>query len=411
MSNHKPVISRRAGGFVPSLIEVGWHLPKILGCGAELKNTFCLGRGKSSFLSQSIGDLTTPESYDLYVESIEHLKKLFQLEPEVLACDLHPDYMSSHYAEKLGLPIYRIQHHHAHAVAVMAEHGLNGPVLAVIMDGAGYGPDGTVWGGEILKTDLTFYTRLGHLSHLHLPGGDAAAAEPWRMALSALYSVSGGNALHIAQLPPSLQYLEGSSIKIIRAMLDKNFNAPLTSSCGRLFDAIAALLGICQYNSYEGQAAMELELLAKKAVTSSWPSKILQNHYRNNVPLLIKKNGIWEIRIQEYIRTVLDDLTGREKISVIALKFHELLISGITELIQKLSSLTGINQIVLSGGCMQNSLLLEGLTQTLSSKDTQVYTGNLLPVNDGAISFGQAVAGGMQHLAKKKALTSSEERA
>ncbi len=398
MINHRRVISHKAGSFIPSPIKVAWHLPKILGCGGGLKSTFCLGRGKSSFLSQNMGDLTNLESYDLYIESIEHLKQVFQFEPEVSACDLHPDYISSHYAEELGLPLYRIQHHHAHAVAVMAEHGLDGPVLAVIMDGAGYGPDGTVWGGEILQANLTSYTRLGHLSHLHLPGGDAAAAEPWRMALSALYSVSGEKALHTAQLPPSLQHLNGFSVEVIRTMLDKSFNAPLTSSCGRLFDAIAALLGVCQYNSYEGQAAIELESLAKKAVTTSWLDEILPIRYKNNPSCLLEKNGNWEISSLEFIKMACDGLTSGNPLSLIALNFHVSLINSITELIQKLSHQTCINQVILSGGCMQNSLLLEGLVHTLSSKGMQVYTGNLLPVNDGAISFGQAVAGGLQHL-------------
>jgi hydrogenase maturation protein HypF len=409
--DHKPIIFRRARGFVPSPTWLPWHLPKILGCGAELKNTFCLGRDKSSFLSQHIGDLSNLESYDFYIESIEHLKGVFQLEPEVVACDLHPDYMSSRYAENVGLPLYRIQHHHAHAVAVMAEHGLDKAVLAVIMDGSGYGPDGTVWGGEILRADLTSYSRLGHLSHLHLPGGDSAAIESWRMALSALYTVYGEEALQTAQLPPSLQYLNAASVEIVRAMLDKKFNVPLTSSCGRLFDAVASLLGICQYNSYEGQAAIELEAVARKAVTRTWIEEILPVHHKNGPPLLLEKNGKWEISSRGLIKIVYDDIIRGNAVSDIALKFHALLINTTTELIQKLSRETGIVQVVLSGGCMQNSLLLEGLLHTLGSKNIQVYTGNMLPVNDGAISFGQAVAGGLQHLAKKKALTSTEERA
>ena len=394
----KPVIFRRARGFAPSPIQIPWDLPEIIGCGAGLKNTFCLSRRKTSFLSQHIGDLTNLESYDFYIESIEHMKRLLQLEPKAVACDLHPDYMSSHFAEKLDLPIYRIQHHHAHAVAVMAEHGLEQPVLAVIMDGTGFGPDKTVWGGEILQAELTSYSRLAHLSHLHLPGGDSAAVEPWRMALSALYSVSGEESLQMAHLPPTLRSLDQNNLEVIRTMLKTGFNTPLTSSCGRLFDAIAALLGICQYNSYEGQGAMELETLALRGVTSSWLEEILPIHDTISQPLLIEKNGQLEISSRQLIKTVLKDLYGEENKAVIALKFHTLLISGITELILNLSSRTGIHQIVLSGGCMQNSLLLKGLIHTLTSENLEVYTGKVLPVNDGAISFGQAVAGGLQHL-------------
>ena len=304
MIDQKPLIFRRARGFAPSPVTVPWQLPKILGCGAGLKSTFCLAREKSSFLSQHIGDLSNLESYDFYTESIDHLKSVFQIEPEAVACDLHPDYLSSHYAEKLHLPIYRIQHHHAHAVAVMAEHGIEEPVLAVVMDGTGYGPDGTIWGGEILKADLTSYSRLGHLGHLHLPGGDTATTEPWRMALSALYSVFGEEGLQMAQLPTSLQHLNRASVEVITAMLKNSFNSPLTSSCGRLFDAAAALLGIRQRISYEGQAAMELESLANKAVTSSWLSKIQPDQYKKNPQFLIENDGKWEIRTQKFIKSI-----------------------------------------------------------------------------------------------------------
>ena len=396
--DQKPLIFRRARGFSPLPVTVPWHLPKILGCGAGLKSTFCLAREKSSFLSQHIGDLSNLESYDFYTESIDHLKRVFQIEPEAVACDLHPDYLSSHYAEKLALPIYRIQHHHAHTVAVMAEHGIEEQVLAVVMDGTGYGPDGTVWGGEILKADLTSYSRLGHLSHLHLPGGDTATTEPWRMALAALYSVFGDKGLRMTQLPQSLQHLDRAKVEVITTMLKNNFNSPLTSSCGRLFDAVAALLGIRQRISYEGQAAMELESLAKMAVTGSWPDEILTDQYKSSPYPLIEKDGGWEINTQECIKAVLTDLNKNENVSVIALKFHGMLITTITELIEKLSHQTGIDRIVLSGGCMQNSLLLEGLSHTLARKSLKVYTGEMLPVNDGAISFGQAVAGGLQHI-------------
>ncbi len=394
----KPLIFRRARGFSPLPVTVPWHLPKILGCGAGLKSTFCLAREKSSFLSQHIGDLSNLESYDFYTESIDHLKRVFQIEPEAVACDLHPDYLSSHYAEKLGLPIYRIQHHHAHAVAVMAENGIKEPVLAVVMDGTGYGPDGTIWGGEILKADLTSYSRLGHLGHLHLPGGDTATTEPWRMALSALHSVFGDEGLRMTNLPLSLQHLDRAKVEVITTMLKNNFNSPLTSSCGRLFDAIAALLGIRQRISYEGQAAMELESLANKAVTSSWLSKIQPDRYKNNPQFLIENDGKWEIRTQEIFKPLLADLSKRENLSVIALKFHAFLIGTITELLRKLSRQTGIDRVVLSGGCMQNKLLLEGLFHTLTNENLQVYTGEMLPINDGAISFGQAVAGGLQHI-------------
>ena len=186
----QPFILRRARGMAPAPTQVAWKLPEILACGPGMKNTFSLGRNKSIFLSQHIGDLDNLESYEFYQESIEHFKKVFQLEPEAVVCDLHPDYMSSRYAAQCKLPLYKAQHHHAHAVAVMAEHGLDEPVLAIILDGTGLGDDGSIWGGEILKTELTTYERLGHLSQLRLPGGDIATAEPWRLGISALFHSS-----------------------------------------------------------------------------------------------------------------------------------------------------------------------------------------------------------------------------
>ena len=394
----KPLIFRRARGFAPSPVTVPWQLPSIIGSGAELKSTFCLGRKTSAYLSQHIGDLANREAWDFYTESVDHLERLLQIEPEAVACDLHPDYMSTRFAEQLKLPLYRIQHHHAHAVAVMAEHGLDEPVLAVIMDGTGYGTDGTIWGGEILQADPTSFSRLGRLGHLHLPGGDAAATEPWRMALSALYCTYGEDGLQKSRLPAPLRSLGEIQIETIKAMMINNFNSPLTSSCGRLFDAAASLLGLCEKNSYEGQAAMELESSARKAVTESWLDKILPNQDSSCPPSILKNDRIWEISSAQFVKLVVDGLARGENSSSIALDFHLMLINTLTELIRKLSRTTAIDRVVLSGGCMQNSLLMEGLCRTLKSINLKVYTGETVPVNDGAISLGQIITGGLQHV-------------
>jgi len=394
-----PLVLRRARGFVPSPLHVSLQLPKILGCGAGLKNTFCLGRENRVFPSQHIGDLDNLDSYDFYVESIDHLCRVLQLEPEAVACDLHPDYLSSRYAASRNLPLYPVQHHHAHAVAVMAEHGLTGPVLAVILDGTGLGDDGTIWGGEILRTELTAYHRLGHLSHLHLPGGDAAAAEPWRMAIAALYQTFGAEAVS-ARIPPTMAHLDSSTVTTIVSMLRAGFNSPLTSSCGRLFDAVAALLGIRWNISYEGQAAMELEALAKKGRDPSWREDILPNSHSNLPAFLNLTEGKWEISCPEFVKLVLDGIAGGEAPATIAWRFHSVLISSITMLLGKLSQQTGIKHVVLSGGCMQNSLLLEGLLHALTAIELQVFTGNMLPVNDGAVSFGQTIIGGLRHVSR-----------
>ena len=397
---HQPVILRRARGFAPAPIQIPWRLPNILACGPGLKNTFGLGRDHSVLISQHIGDLDNLASYEFYQEAIEHCQKVFQLEPEMIACDLHPDYMSSRYAVKTKLPLYRIQHHHAHAVAVMAEHGIDEPVLAVILDGTGLGDDETIWGGEILQAELTTYKRLAHLDQLHLPGGDAAASEPWRMGLSALFHTFGAEGIALDRLPAALRQEDHGKLQVIASMLRSGFNSPLTSSCGRLFDAIASLLGVRQRISFEGQAAMELETLAKRARTSSWAKAILPNSHTNLSALLTEKNGKLEISSAEFVKTIMDGMKRGEARSALALQFHTMLIHGITRLIDILSLQTGIQKVVLSGGCMQNSLLLEGLFHTISTLHLNVYTGKSLPLNDGAIAFGQTIIGGLRHVSR-----------
>jgi hydrogenase maturation protein HypF len=396
----QPYLLRRARGFAPSPLQVAWDLPKILGCGPGLKNTFSLGRGRSVFPSQHIGDLDNLASYEFYRESIAHLQQLMQFEPEAVACDLHPDYLSSRYAAEQELPLYRIQHHHAHAVAVMAEHGLEEPVLAVVLDGTGLGDDGTIWGGEILRADPTSYARLAHLSQIRLPGGDAATAEPWRMALAALFHAFGPAGIAHDNLPKTLRHLDMEKLSVVAAMLLAGFNSPLSSSCGRLFDAIAALLGIRQHISYEGQAAMELETLAKKHWTRAWAKNILPNSHRDILPSLRDKNGKWEICSAEFVKRIITGVGKGESNAALALQFHTLLIGSITGLVENLSLQTGLDKVVLCGGCMQNSLLLEGLLHCIQDIGLNVFTAISLPQNDGAISFGQAIIGGLRHVSR-----------
>jgi hydrogenase maturation protein HypF len=397
---NQTVMFRRARGFVPTPRSVSVKLPNILACGAGLKNSFSLGRDHEVLVSQHIGDLDTLQVYDFFLESIAHMKTVFQLEPEAVACDLHPDYLSSHYATELGLPLYRVQHHHAHGVAVMAEHHLEESVLAVILDGTGLGDDGTSWGGEILQMDLTDYKRLGHLSCLHLPGGDAAAVEPWRMALSGLFRCYGPEGLAENQLPSTLGQLESGDLTVISSMLTNGFNSPLTSSCGRLFDCIAALTGVRRRISYEGQAAMELEALAKTKLSTTWKEKIMTSGVIDAATAVKENNDLYQIHSEEIIKAIVDGLRRNDDPAELALQFHTMLIISITRLVEILSEVTGIRQIVLSGGCMQNSILLEGLLHTLQGLHLQVYTGSALPLNDGAISFGQAITGGLRHVSR-----------
>ncbi len=391
---------RRARGYVPAPLPLSCSLPPIIGCGGGLKSTFCLGKDRLAFPSQHIGDLFNLESFEFYTESVEHLKKVFEIEPVAAACDLHPDYMSSRYAADLKLPLYRIQHHHAHAAAVMAEHGLTGPVLAVVLDGTGYGSDGTIWGGEFLQTSLLDFKRLGHLQHLPLPGGDAAATEPWRMGCSALFQTFGSKALSATSLPDSLASINSGKRDILKEMLEKGFNTPLTSSCGRLFDAVAALLGICLTASYEGQAAMELEALATQAATKNWLIDLASTVKKPSSARLIEENGIVQIATSDLVKGVQEAASRHLDRRGIALDFHFRLIGSILSLTRQLSDQTGICDIVLSGGCLQNKLLLEGLFHVLSQNGLRVFTGRSLPINDGGVSIGQAIIGGLQHVSR-----------
>jgi hydrogenase maturation protein HypF len=394
----RPRPLRRARGYVPAPLPLTCALPPIIGCGAGLKSTFCLAKDKLAFPSQHIGDLFNLESFEFYSESVEHLKKVFEIEPAAAACDLHPDYLSSRYAADLNLPLYRTQHHHAHAVAVMAEHGLSQPVIAAVLDGTGYGPDGTVWGGEFLQADLVNYKRLGHLQHLSLPGGDAAAMEPWRMGCSALYHAYGAESLLAKFLPSSLGAINPGRREIIKEMLEKGFNSPLTSSCGRLFDAAASLLGLCLNASYEGQAAMELEALATQAASKNWLADLASAVNRQPSTRLLEENGLWQIVTTDLVRMIHDASNQGLDRRIIALHFHFELIGSILTVTRQLSAQTGIRDIVLSGGCLQNKLLLEGLFHVLSQNGFHVFTGRTIPINDGGVSIGQAIIGGLQHV-------------
>ena len=392
--DHTPRMFRRSRGYVPSPLHVPYELPEIIGCGGGLKSTFSLARERTIFPSQHIGDLFNLSSFEFFTESVDHFKKVFQIEPAAVACDLHPDYMSSRYARELSLPLYKIQHHHAHGVAVMAEHGLTDPVLAVILDGTGFGTDGTIWGGEVLLCALTAFSRLGSLEPVPLPGGDSAAAEPWRMALSFLHKIDGVRAVRSA----SLGSIEPEKRQLIMQMLESGFNAPLTSSCGRLFDAISAILGLAMVSSFEGQAAMLLEACARQALTPDWKNHIARAVDEYPAHLLQKNNQRWEIISSEIIRKVVYDVSSGKNRPEIALQFHSWLIAALSRLVGTLSKVTGINKIVLSGGCMQNGLLLEGLLFSLTELGLTPYSGSLIPVNDGGISVGQAVIGGLQHV-------------
>jgi len=387
---------RRARGYAPEPLHISQKLPEFIGCGGGLKSTFSLARSTSIYPSQHIGDLYNTTSLSFYSESVDNLKRLYEIVPVAAACDLHPDYLSSHFAVELGLPLYKIQHHHAHAAAVMAEHNLEGPVLAVVLDGTGYGTDGTIWGGEILQADLRGFSRLGHLEPLPLPGGDAAAQEPWRMAMSLLYRLYGEE----CGMMDLLSSVDPASKNILVQMLQNRFNTPLTSSCGRLFDGLAALLGLNTVSTFEGQAAMQLEALARGSLTTRWKDILVEEIEGAEHYLKQEKEQRWEINSSKFVKKALDDISSGMDRSLIALQFHSWLISCISRLVEKLSGTTGIRDVVLSGGSMQNGILLEGLLFSLTERGLNPYTGARIPINDGGVSIGQALIGGMQHVSR-----------
>jgi hydrogenase maturation protein HypF len=391
---------RRSRGYVPQAVRLGVQLPPVLACGAELKNTFCLARSSEAYLSQHIGDLSSAETLDFFTESVRHLQTVLELAPTAVACDLHPDYLSTRFAEGLGLPLCRVQHHHAHAAAVMAEHGLTGEALAVVLDGSGYGPDGTVWGGEILLAGMTSFTRLGSLEELMLPGGDAAAREPWRMAMAALWLACGADGPAAEDLAPALAGVAAVKRDGLRQMLAKKINTPLTSSCGRLFDAVAALLGLRLAADYEGQAAMELEALAGRAAGGGRAGWLRSREEALPVELAEGADRLL-IRCGPMLRAMVHAMEEGQESAGLALAFHRWLVESVTSAVESLGARLGHRDVVLGGGCLQNGLLLEGLSTSLRAAGFQVFAGAQVPANDGGLALGQAVVAGMQQLRNK----------
>ena len=370
---------RRSRGFVPIPIFLKEPISPILACGAELKNTICLTKGNRAFLSQHIGDLENLETLDFFKLTVNHLKQILQIEPEIIAYDLHPDYLSTRYAlEQKGIRTIGIQHHFAHMVGCMAEHGLDEKVIGLSLDGTGYGLDGRIWGGEILVGDLSSFERRGHFAYLPMPGGARAIKEPWRMAVSYLYQAYGEGLW--AQPLPFLKRLERSKVDTLLQMIRQGINSPLTSSCGRLFDGVAALIGLKETVAFEGQAAMELEMIQGKETVSSYPWEI------------IEENGIHIIQPPAIINGVVEDVikgSSRERISR---RFHLTLMEVLTQICKTIREESGRGKVVLGGGVFQNRTLLAGMEERLQKEGFQVYSKALVPSNDGGIALGQAVA-------------------
>jgi len=375
---------RRARGYAPYPIFLPFKSKQVLACGAEEKNTFCLTRDNHAFISQHIGDMENEETLEHFENTVKLYKRLFRVEPEIIACDMHPEYLSTKYAQQIGsepgLTLVPVQHHHAHIASCLVENRVKGPAIGVAFDGTGFGVDGTIWGGEFLIADYKDFQRAGHLECVPLPGGIAAIKKPYRMALGFLYALLDED-FPLVDLP--LSKLNPEEVETVKHQVARGINSPLTSSAGRLFDAVSALAGVRSEIDYEAQAAIELEMVA--------PDE-LDGPAAEAYPFLITTDqGAKIVKLGRLISSVVQDVRNRVPASTISLRFHRTVAEIITEMCKVLAQERAINRVALSGGVFQNRLLLKLATSLLRKEGFSVITHHLVPCNDGGISLGQAV--------------------
>jgi len=367
---------RRARGFVPRSISLPLETPPVLGVGGEQKNTFCLAWNRTALLSQHIGDLDTAETYDYYAYAIRHFQNLCRQEARVIAHDLHPQYLSTRYAlEQDGVRRIGVQHHHAHIAACLADNGRTDRCIGIALDGTGYAPDGAIWGGEILVADLAGFYRAGHLASVRLPGGEAAVRDPSRMAAAYLYAAFGEGLEEAAsRLGLIFSPFEGS---ILRRQLETGLNAPLTSSAGRLFDAVAWALGICRVRTYEGQPAVELEMSADPDEAGFYQVPLRPAEE----PLILDTPALF--------RELVEDYRSGTAVSRVAARFHNTLVRLLAATCAEVRARTGLSVAALSGGVFQNALIFQGLRRSLEDLGFEVLCHHQAPPNDGGLSLGQ----------------------
>ncbi len=393
-----PRIIRRSRGHVPEPVRLAWPAEGILAAGAELSHCFAVGKGYEAMLSQHIGDLKDPSTFSFFEESVSRFCSLFRVKPTVAACDLHPDYLSTRYAHQLGLPVVEVQHHHAHIAACMAEFHLDEPVIGVCWDGTGLGTDGNMWGGEFLHADLTSFERFAHFRYLPLPGGDKAAKQTWRSGLSLLHQVYGEDYREL-DLPIVRDLKAKPDWSMIQQAIERRVNSPLSSAAGRLFDAVAAITGVCHHNSYHAEAPMKLEAIADAQESDEYDFYLQSEEISMALP---DKPAPFEVRAESrtisaqtvinpdpMIRAIVADLQNGVPLPIISAKYHNTLVSVIEAVSLRMKSLYSTKRIILTGGVFQNRYLLEKSEERLESAGFEVFSPLAIPANDAGIALGQ----------------------
>ena len=383
----KAMLLRRSRGLAPKPLPLMTSFPSVLALGAQLKGQICLLREDMAFISPHIGDLETPLARDFFHENINLLQTITECRPHVIACDLHPDYYSSHAARRMTeKTVIQVQHHHAHIAACLAENHVTERVLGLAMDGTGLGTDGRIWGGEFLLADTASFERVGHFRYFLLPGGDQAVRQPWRTGASLLFSAFGSSwedwAKRLSLLP------EDFSAAALHKIMTNRINCPETSSLGRLFDGAAAILGLRRQVTFEGQAAMELEAWAAKGTGTVLPYEIE------------KDGAVFVLDMSPMIRALADNVLRGVSLADQAASFHQTIIAALTDMAERIAHETGIRVLAMSGGCFQNRILLEGCLSSLQQAGFTVLRHHHVPTNDGGIALGQAVIAG-SHIKKE----------
>lgn len=370
VTNKKSRLIRRSRGFAPTPTRLNLNVDGIFASGAELVNCFAIGKGNQAILSQHIGDLKNAETLEFYAESAERFKKLFRVKPKLIAHDIHPDYLSTKYAKELNIPTIEIQHHHAHIASCMAEHQLDEKVIGIAFDGTGLGDDNKIWGGEFFICDLVDYERFSYFDYVKMPGGDKATKHPWRMAVSYLHKYYGRN--FDRSVFKFLKDVPEFELDFVIDMLEKNLNCPETSSCGRLFDAVSALINLCTNVSFHAEAPMRLEAAIDSNCTEFYDFKIRDR-----------------IDFKKTFEGIITDLNKGVSQGIIAAKFHHTIINIIFAVAEKLRNERGLNKIVLSGGSFQNRYILEKVENLLEEHNFEVFSHQKTPSNDGGLALGQ----------------------